>query len=165
MGTPRLEYGALMDKALRQVIVHSVAQVAEHGLPDGHSFYISFPTTDEGVEIPDWLRDEYPDSISIVLQHEYYNLTVDEDSFAVDLTFRDRPAHLRVPFRAITIFADPKAQFGLRFKSLTALEEPPETEVLEQADDESVVEERTDSVESNVIPFDVFRRGEPERTS
>ena len=165
MGTPRLEYGALMDRALRQVIVHSVAQVAEHGLPDGHSLYISFPTDDEGVEIPEWLRAEYPDSLSIVLQHEYYNLKVDEDSFAVDLTFRDRPAHLRVPFRAITIFADPKAQFGLRFKSLTASDEPPETEVQELAEDEPSVDGSTDSVESNVIPFDVFRRNEPRRTS
>ena len=158
MGTPSLEYGALMDTALRQVIAGVIAQVAEHGLPDGHSLYITFPTEDDGVELPDWLRAENPESLSIVLQYEFYNLQSDEEYFSVDLSFRNRPARLRVPFRAITVFADPLAQFGLRFKSEQGAEAPSEDETEESGDDEPAEAEAADSGDSNVIPFDTFRR-------
>ena len=158
MGTPSLDYGALMDTALRQVIAGVIAQVAEHGLPDGHSLYITFPTEDDGVELPDWLRADYPESISIVLQYEFYNLQAHEEHFSVDLSFRNRPARLRVPFRAITVFADPQAQFGLRFKSEQGAEAPPEDETEELVEDDPAEAEDADSGDSNVIPFDTFRR-------
>ena len=158
MGIPSLDYGALMDRALRQVIARVMAQVAEHGLPDGHSFYITFPTEDEGVEMPDWLRAEHPESLSIVLQYEFYNFEADDERFAVDLSFRNRPARLRVPFRAITVFADPQAQFGLRFKNEDGSEAASDAEHGEAQDDACTTEEGADSDDSNVIPFDTFRR-------
>ena len=157
MGNFDIDYGALMDTALRQVIAKAIAQVAEHGLPDGHSFYITIPTDEEGVEMPDWLRVEHPESLSIVLQYEFYNLAVERDHFEVDLSFRNRRARLRIPFHAITVFADPEAQFGLRFKSNEASDAGSGQEPLERAD---LSEEPTAGVsgDSNVIPFDARRR-------
>ena len=162
--TPSLDYGALMDQALRTVIARIVAQVAEHGLPDGHSLYITFPSGE--AEMPEWLRQEHPESLSIVLQHEYDNLAADGEQFTVDLSFRNRPARLQVPFRAITVFADPQAQFGLRFRGEAGADGAAEAGegVEEEAppgnglDSGGLDSGGLDSGESNVIPFHTTRR-------
>jgi hypothetical protein len=109
------DYGRMMQRALRGVMAEALGQVARRGLPGEHHFFISFRTTHPGVDMPDWLKARHPDSLAIVLQHEFSDLAVAADRFSVRLSFADRAATLVVPFDAVTTFADPSENFGLRF--------------------------------------------------
>jgi hypothetical protein len=108
-------YGRLMQRAMRGLMAEVLGQVAKRGLPGEHHFFISFETSHPGVDMPDWLRAEHPKELAIVLQHEFTDLAVVSDRFSVSLSFRNRPATLVVPFDAVTTFADPSENFGLRF--------------------------------------------------
>ncbi|MCI4661504.1 MAG: ClpXP protease specificity-enhancing factor SspB [Neomegalonema sp.] len=110
-----LNYGQMMQRAMQGLVAEALSLVAENGLPGDHHFYITFRTNSRDVEMPEWLREAHPRDITIVLQHEFSGLTVSEDGFSVTLSFSDQPATLVVPFDAIEQFADPKAEFGLRF--------------------------------------------------
>lgn len=118
-----LRYDIWIEEALRGVIRRSLTTVEELGLPDDHHFYITFKTDHPDVNIADWLRTEYPDEMTIVLQHQFDDLGVGEDGFTVRLRFGGRPERLDVPFEAITSFADPSVSFGLQLKSLDQDEE------------------------------------------
>jgi hypothetical protein len=113
-------YGRLMQRALRGVMAEVMGYVARRGLTGEHHFFISFSTMHPGVDMPDWLRARHPDALSIVLQHEFSDLAVAADRFSVRLSFADRPATLVVPFDAVTTFADPSENFGLRFDATEA---------------------------------------------
>jgi hypothetical protein len=117
-----------MQRALRGLMADVLGQVAKRGLPGNHHFFISFDTTHAGVDMPDWLRAQYPEELAIVLQHEFSDLAVANDRFSVVLSFNDKPATLVVPFDAIKTFADPSENFGLRFDAGEHEEgdEPPE---------------------------------------
>lgn len=108
-------YGRLMQRALRGLMAEVLGQVAKRGLPGAHHFFISFDVTHPGVDMPDWLRAEHPKELAIVLQHEFADLAVASDRFSVRLSFQNRMATLVVPFDAVTTFADPSENFGLRF--------------------------------------------------
>ena len=110
-----LDYGQLVERALRQVVREALAVVAERGLPGRHHHYITFRTDHPGVAIADDLRARYPTEMTIVLQHEFWGLDVGEDRFAVGLSFGGVPHRLEIPFDALTMFADPSVEFGLQF--------------------------------------------------
>jgi hypothetical protein len=110
-------YQALTDTALRSVVREALRRVEKQGLLAGHHFYITFKTKFPGVEIPDFLAEQYPDEMTIVLQHQYWGLKAHDDRFEVTLTFRKVPAELSIPFAALTTFFDPGVQFGLQFKN------------------------------------------------
>ena len=118
-------YEALTDRALRGVVREALKRVQKQGLIGSHHFYLTFKTQDPGVEIPDFLKERYPDEITIVLQNQFSGLNVTEDSFEVTLSFQKLPARLFVPFAAMTGFADPSVQFGLQFKNATAAQGEP----------------------------------------
>ena len=111
----RVEYGRLVEDALRGVVRKVLADLAAGAIGAPHHYYITFSTRHPQVRMPDYLRERYPNEITIVLQHQYWDLEVDEEAFAVTLSFNDVPERLTVPFRAIRIFADPSAEFGLQF--------------------------------------------------
>lgn len=111
----QIDYGQLVERALRRVVHDVLGRLAEEGLPAPHHFYITFRTTDPGVDIPEFLRERYPSEMTIVLQHQFWDLAVEDDGFAVTLTFNDVPQRLSVPYSAIKVFADPGAEFGLQF--------------------------------------------------
>jgi hypothetical protein len=113
-----LPYEAWTETALRQVMVRAVAHAAEHGLPGEHHFYITFRTDHPGVVIPPRLRAQYPQEMTIVLQHQFWDLRMDEEAalISVGLSFGGAPAALVVPLDAVTAFADPAVRFGLGFK-------------------------------------------------
>ncbi|MGH7056265.1 MAG: SspB family protein [Acetobacteraceae bacterium] len=117
-----LPYEAWAAEALRQVAVRALAYTAEHGLPGGHHFYLAFRTGHPGVEIPKQLRQRFPEEMTIVLQHQFWDLAVDEAGgrFSVGLSFGGVPAKLTVPFSAFVSFADPEVQLGLRFEPVAA---------------------------------------------
>ena len=116
MARSGFNYGRLMQRAMRGLMAEVLGVVARRGLPGAHHFFISFDTSHPGVDMPDWLKAEHPEELAIVLQHEFDDLAVASDRFSVRLSFRDRPATLVVPFDAVTTFADPSENFGLRFE-------------------------------------------------
>jgi hypothetical protein len=111
----RFHYDALVDDALRSVVRRVLVQVAETGLPGSHHFYISFRSTDPGVEIPEYLRAKYPEEMTIVLQHQYWDLVIGDTSFEVTVSFNKQQEHIKVPFAALSAFVDPSVRFGLQF--------------------------------------------------
>jgi len=111
----RFHYDALVDDALRSVVRRVLNQVAEKGLPGSHHFYISFRSTDPGVVLPDYLRAKYPEEMTVVLQHQYWDLIVAPDHFEVTVSFNKQQERIRVPFAALSAFVDPSVRFGLQF--------------------------------------------------
>ena len=111
----RFHYDALVDDALRSVVRRVLTQVAEKGLPGSHHFYISFRSTDPGVELPEYLRAKYPEEMTIVLQHQYWDLILGPDYFEVTVSFNKQQERIKVPFAALSAFVDPSVRFGLQF--------------------------------------------------
>lgn len=120
MAVDHIRYDLLAQEALRGVVRHVLADAAKNGLPGDHHFYISFDTSAEGVRISPRLRDQYPDEITIILQHQFWDLSVTEEGFEVGLSFGGVPERLVVPFAAIKGFFDPSVQFGLQFETIEA---------------------------------------------
>ena len=105
-----------MEDALRGVVRAALIRANETGLPGNHHFYISFRTGAPGVVVPDFLRARYPEEMTIVLQHQFWGLDVEESQFAVTLSFNKTQQRLVIPFAALTAFADPSVPFGLQFR-------------------------------------------------
>lgn len=112
-----IDYGGMMHRAMQSLIADVLRDVARNGLPGEHHFFITFDTRDEGVEMADWLRERYADEMTIVIQHWFDNLTVDEDGFTITLNFGNSPEPMRIPFDALRTFVDPSVEFGLRFET------------------------------------------------
>jgi uncharacterized protein len=115
-----IDYGRLVERALRQAVRAALDVVARQGLPGRHHLYITFRTDHPGVAIAEDLRARYPSEMTIVLQHEFWGLEVAEDRFAVGLRFGGVPRRLEIPLDAVTVFADPSVEFGLQFTAVTA---------------------------------------------
>lgn len=117
LDTERIDYPRIIQEALRDVVRRVLAQVAEHGLPGEHHFLIAFRSNHPGVRVPQFLRDMYPDEIKVMLQHQFWDLEVDEDAFSVTLSFNAARQRLTVPFAAVTAFVDPSVELVLRFEA------------------------------------------------
>ena len=118
MATDYIRYDILAQAALRGVVRTVLADVAKKGLPGEHHFKITFATAAPGVRLSERMRGQYPDAMTIVLQHQFWDLTVDDDGFEVGLSFGGIPERLAVPFDAVTAFFDPAVQFGFQFETL-----------------------------------------------
>ena len=116
MDEDKLPYDRMLQDAMRDVLRKALAHVADSGLPGAHHFYITFRTHYPGVEIPGHLRANYPEDMTIVLQHEFYGLEVAESHFQVTLSFKKRLERLRIPFASVVSFVDPAVNFGLQFQ-------------------------------------------------
>jgi uncharacterized protein len=164
-------YQALTDAALRGVVRDALKRVEAQGLIGSHHFYITFKTHFPGVDIPGFLREQYPDEMTIILQHQFWGLKVKDDRFEVALTFRKMPATLVIPFAALTAFFDPGVQFGLQFKSAgaegkmptsvkpavaPALDDDRSPSAAENPDDEPPSDKPTGAGE--VVSLDKFRK-------
>ena len=126
MAAQGFQYDRMMDTALRGVMRDAIARAAERGLPGDHHFYITFQTTHPGVQVPPALRQRFPREMTIVLQHQFWGLEVDEARFAVTLSFDSKHERLVIPFPAVTAFVDPSVQFGLQFQAIDAPAEAPD---------------------------------------
>ena len=161
-----LPYERWIANALRHVVVQAVEHVAKHGLPGGHHFYISFRTAYPGVVIPARLRAQYPEEMTIVLQHQFWDLNVDHEArtISVGLTFGGVPSTLVIPLDALVSFADPQIRYALRFEPIE-----PETKVTALAavpsepEPEPEAEVETPSA-PQVVSLDAFRRRTPPKT-
>ncbi|MFV0383916.1 SspB family protein [Paracoccus sp. (in: a-proteobacteria)] len=112
-----IDYGGMMHRAMQGLIADVLEDVARDGLPGDHHFFITFDTREKGVEMADWLRERYPEEMTIVIQHWFDNLSVDDEGFTVTLNFGNAPEPLRIPFDALRTFVDPSVEFGLRFET------------------------------------------------
>jgi uncharacterized protein len=121
----QIRYDLLTQQALRGVVRSVLTDTAKKGLPGDHHFYISFHTGADGVRMSERLRGQYPEEMTIILQHQFWDLKVNEDEFEVGLSFGGVPERLTVPFEAINGFFDPSVQFGLQFEEVTEGEERP----------------------------------------
>src|SRR5262245_57968243 len=126
------DYGRPVERALRQVVRDALEVVALQGLPGQHHLYITFRTDHPGVALADDLRACYPTEMTIVLQHEFWGLEVEDDRFSILLKFGGVPHRLEVPFEAVTVFADPSVEFGLQFTAASAA--APATATTQQRD-------------------------------
>ena len=149
-----IDYGTLMHKAMRTLIFDVLKDVEQSGLPGEHHFFITFDTTVEGVEISEWLRQRYPEEMTIVIQHWFDGLNVKEDGFDITLNFGDQPESLVVPFLAILTFVDPSVEFGLRFEQNEDDEQPKFSEI-EKSNDK---EEKSSKKKGDVVSLDSFRK-------
>jgi len=116
MASDQIRYDLLTQQALRAMVRDLLADVAKKGLPGEHHFFISFDTNAEGVKLSQRMHAQYPDEMTIVLQHQFWDLAVFDDRFEVGLSFNGIPERLGIPLTAIKGFFDPSVQFGLQFE-------------------------------------------------
>ncbi len=115
-GGQSIDYETLQSEAMRGVVRAVLMRTAKSGLPGDHHFYISFDTCAPGVSLSKRLKEKYPNEMTIVLQHRFWDLAVSEDRFEVKLTFDGIPERLVVPFAALKVFFDPSVRYGLQFE-------------------------------------------------
>jgi hypothetical protein len=120
MATDHIRYDILAQDALRGMVRTVLSDIAKGGLPGEHHFYITFNTGAEGVRVSQRMRAQYPQDMTIVLQHQFWDLRVNDDEFEVGLSFGGVPERLVIPFAAITAFADPSVQFALQFQDVNS---------------------------------------------
>ena len=123
----QIRYDLLTQQALRGVVRSVLADAAKKGLPGEHHFYITFDTKAPGVRISERLLGQYPEEMTIILQHQFWDLEVSDTGFEAGLSFGGIPEKLAVPFEAINGFFDPSVQFGLQFEPSDAAPETPAT--------------------------------------
>jgi hypothetical protein len=164
MSKDLMRYDLLVQDALRSVVKAALRRVAKDGLPGTHHFFISFRTDAEGVEISPSLRAQYPDEMTIVLQHHYWGLAIDEDGFSIGLSFNKSPQSLRIPFHALTQFHDPAVQFQLPFQPRAATASTPSlnraTPLVNKPGAERIHQGEPDKPEDRgaVVSLDSFRK-------
>jgi len=150
-----IPYDEIVQEALRAVVGRVLGEVEQTGgLPGEHHFYITFKTRHPGVSIPKHLMERFPDEMTIVIQHRFWDLKVEDDGFTVGLSFGGVPATLLVPFAAVTQFHDPAVEFALTFHA-DASEEPPEAH--EAAENDAPKPETADDG-SNVVSVDFKKK-------
>ncbi len=162
MSVEPIDYLDLTRKALRGVMSESLSYAAENGLAGEQHFYITFRTNLRGVVIPGWLQEQYPEEMTIVIQHEYWDLAVMPDRFSVGLSFSGRTVTLVVPFASVKTFADPSVNFQLDIPPGGLDQEvepmPPASE--EKTDPSHSGDSLSDSEagEGTVVSLDAFRK-------
>lgn len=140
MPVDHIRYDILVQEALRGMVRNVLADAAKNGLPGDHHFFVTFDTTADGVQFSDRLREQYPEEMRIVLQHQFWGMKVSDEQFEVGLSFGGVAEKLVIPYTAIKIFDDPSVQFKLQFETLA--------EIADEDDDEAAPGEPLKSVES-----------------
>lgn len=141
-------YEEMVQEGLRGVVREALEVAAIDGLPGAHHFYIAFKTDYPGVQLPDFLLERHPEEMTIVIQHQYWGLEVDNSGFYITLSFSDSQERIYIPFYSLLSFMDPYAKFGLQFTP------PPYMELDELTDRNDPELENT----NNVITLDTFRK-------
>jgi hypothetical protein len=150
-----IPYDEIVQEALRAVVGRVLGEVERSGgLPGDHHFYITFKTQAPGVNIPKHLIERFPDEMTIVIQHKYWDLKVSDDGFEVGLTFSQVPAHLVIPFSALTAFVDPAVSFALHFQ----VADGPEPEPHDDAENDGAQIRAGADDGSNVVTVDFGKK-------
>jgi uncharacterized protein len=162
MAKDYIGYQGLLDAALRGVVRDALHRIEKQGLIGSHHFYLTFKTHFPGVDLPGFLKDQYPDEMTIILQHQFWGLKVKDDQFEVALTFKKVPATLVIPYRALTKFFDPGVPFGLEFKGMESDAKGSPAEELAAPPEEPAPEAEKPADkpagEAEVVSLDSFRK-------
>jgi len=149
-----INYAELMHDAMRVLLMRLLENIGQNGLPGEHHFYLTIDTHHDELEMADWLFESYPDEITIVIQHWFEKLEVQDNGFAITLNFSDKPEPLYIPWDAIKTFVDPSVEFGIRFES-----EPDamfeESDMIEIEPEDASLE---DPKPAEVVSLDSFRK-------
>ncbi len=136
-----INYQKILKKNMLNVLKDILKEISKNGLTNNNLIYITFLTNHKEVELPKWLKDKYPNDITIVIQYEYYNLVVDKNSFSLNLSFNNKSTNIIVGFDSVISFADPSANFGLKIK-----------------DNKNLNKEKKTKIKNNVIDFSNFKK-------
>lgn len=153
-----MRYDLMAQEALKGVVRKSLEIAGKEGLPGEHHFYISFRTDAPGVQISDRLKEQYPEEITIVLQHQFWDLDVSEKGFSVNLSFNKVPERLVVPFTALLGFFDPSVQFGLQFAQGEDAAAEEELEPAQEPGTEDAESPAPGEAGGDVVSLDAFRK-------
>jgi len=157
-----LRYDRMVEQALRGVVRKALSEAGQRGLPGDHHFYITFHTDRSGVGIADWLHQQYPQEMTIILQHQFWDLVVEDDRFAITLSFGGRHERLTIPFSALSAFADPSVKFGLQFEANEdeLQTKSPATKATRQGESASPSQPNGDDSPkgADVVTLDAFRK-------
>lgn len=163
-----LRYDRMVEDALRGVVRRALNEVSASGLPGDHHFYLTFRTGEQGVQIAPALKAQYPKEMTIVLQHQFWGLEVNQEGFAVTLSFGGKHERLVVPYRSIVSFADPSVKFGLQFESSALGDGEAETDTAtgktvtpkDLNDLPRLVEDKTATAKAGaqIVTLDAFRK-------
>lgn len=161
--TDKIGYEALTQAAMRGVVRDVLRQTASNGAPVGdHHFYITFQTKAPGVKIASHLTERFPDEMTIVVQHQYWDLEVHDAHFEIVLKFSGVPQHLHIPFSALTRFVDPAVNFGLSFEDRAKGEEPDDViapvSASKPSDQDEASKDTATNGDNTVVKLDAFRR-------
>jgi hypothetical protein len=160
-----LPYEKWIEHALRHVVAQAIEHVAVHGLPGGHHFYITFRTGHPGVELPQRIRAQYPQDMTIVLQHQFWDLAFNRETQAIQvgLSFGGVPSKLVIPLDAVVEFADPHIRYGLRFQAPDVpAAAAPAAEPLPVPEASEAPAAEKDAEPAQVVSLDAFRRRSPQ---
>jgi hypothetical protein len=161
MAEDLIRYDVLAQEALRAVVKKVLSEVAQAGLPGEHHFFVTFATRYPGVRISPRLLTEYPTDMTVVLQHLFWDLSVNDSAFEVGLSFKGVPETLHVPFQAISSFVDPHAGFQVKFDTT------PDASMLDAAESEpapaqpaakETAPEPAEPGSADVVSLDAFRK-------
>lgn len=157
--TPQINYELLVETALRSVVRSALKIAEQSGLPGEAHFYITFSTEYPGVDIPQRLKESHPEKMTIILQHQYWDLDITDDQFSVSLSFGGQRETLVVPFMAVVDFNDPSVGFGLQFATDQLDEDTiiDEGETLPEADQEQQEDDGAQA-SADVVSLDTFRK-------
>ena len=142
-----LDYEKLLNQNMQNVLKDILKQIEQNGISGNNHLYITFLTTHKNVKIPKWLKEKYPEDMTIVIQYEYYNLKIEKEYFFITLSFNDIKVNLKIDYNAVLSFADPSANFGLKLKTAK-----PNVNI------KKIIKKKKTKEKSNVINFSNFKK-------
>lgn len=151
--TPQINYELLVEDALRSVVRSSLRIAQENGLPGETHFFITFLTTYPGVILPERLRESHPEKMTIIIQHQFWDLSTDPQQFTITLSFGGQRETLTIPFMAVIDFNDPSVGFGLQFNH-----DAPENDSDDDEGQAPVGEPQSAPQSADVVSLDTFRK-------
>ena len=151
--TDSINYAHMMQKAMQGLMIDVLKNISKDGLPGNHHYFITFNTQSDGVIIADWIKERYPEEMTIVIQHWFDNLEVNDNNFSITLNFGDNPENLTIPWASVSTFVDPSVEFGLRFEDDNQ-DQIPESKMVIIDEDEDDDEKK----DAEIVSLDSFRK-------
>ena len=146
--TDSINYAHMMQKAMQGLMIDVLKNISKDGLPGNHHYFITFNTQSDGVIIADWIKERYPEEMTIVIQHWFDNLEVNDNKFSITLNFGDNPENLTIPWASVSTFVDPSVEFGLRFEDDNQAQIPQSKLVIIDEDDDEKKDAESVSLDS-----------------
>ena len=155
----QINYKALIENAMLSMVREILEKISQSGLPKNHHFLITFSSNSEGVIIPNWMKEKYPDKMTIIIRNWFENLNVTEKKFDISLNFNNTVEHLTIPFSSLELFADPSVDFAISFNQVNNLSNS-KTEIKAEKGEESADKKKNklNKKTENVIDLKNFKK-------